>query len=237
MRKLIAAIIMIALSVFPIPAQSQSSNQLVTCSRLISGIGTDWTWSGSSHTCSNGNQIISRATFISWINQSTTCAGSTYSVLTYSQMKACSLGLHSSAAAAAPDTVFNCSYDVGLGRETCAFNNYDYYTVSTNASTVAPTTSAHQLSFVISASNIGGCNNSFNVTVTLFNPSSGVAQTTTGITTNTTLTYFAGGAPAGAYQWRVQDNTAATACEAAESPNNGTFSGVSSFTATHSEYY
>ena len=237
MRKLLLVILVVALSFFPMPAQGQSSNQLVTCTRLISGIGTDWTWSGSSHTCSNGNQIISRATFISWINQSSTCAGSTYSVLTFSQMKACSLGLHSTAGSAAPDTVFNCSYDVGTGRETCAFNNYDYYTVSTNASTVAPTTSAHQLSFIIASANIGGCSNSFNINVTLYNPGAGVAQATTGITTNTTLTYFATGASAGAYQWKVQDNTAASACQTAENGNNGTYSGSSPFTATHSEYY
>ncbi len=120
----IATVLMlVAPQPLPLTTPAAASGQLERCADLLTDVSSGiFVWSGSSHTCANSNQIISRATFVSWISNNGSCAGSgSFYQLRRDEMIACTpksftpSGTGFSVTTKLPPSVYPLTYSITFG--------------------------------------------------------------------------------------------------------------------------
>ena len=189
MRKLLLALLLVIGCVCP-AAATPAANQLVRCADLVAAVGAGaFTWSGAAQTCANGNLIVTRTYFVTYISNTGSCAGGSTYTPTYGDMLNCKSGGSASQQSLAVSAAGSSTYTnihgscVQIGASTMVFST---------GSAVAPTSVGTEIGFLPASS-------SQSYTWTIKNPSGTTVLTGTGNGASGGNSYNNSGATSGVY--------------------------------------
>lgn len=246
-KKLLRLALAVSMTIVLVAATGQATNQMLSEQDLVDNVNaSNLKWSGSA--IAGSTKMVTYSEFTTYISNNGSCGGSSNQLMPYSAMTACRVlaSAHSVTIASGNSTDnWACTTDQVTLTTSCSQTTPpNTVTVATlSSSTNAPTNSSSPVSISLTGLTYSaGCGGAPSLTVALYNSAGTNVYSGNATASTFSYSYYAAGASAGTYTWKVTENDTATAgkagsCAAFDGGADGSYSAAVHWTGTSASSY